>query len=75
MLSAGYRGVIATMWSIMDSDAPLVADEVYSQLFRYSEPDPTRAAHALHNAVKKLAKDSNRTKSFLEWVPFIHIGI
>jgi CHAT domain-containing protein len=75
MLSAGYRGVIATMWSIMDSDAPLVADEVYAQLFKYSEPDPTQAAHALHNAVKKLIKDSNGTKSFLEWVPFIHIGI
>ena len=75
MLSVGYRGVIATMWSIMDSDAPLVADEVYAQLFKYSEPDPTKAAHALHNAIKKLIKDSNGTKSFLEWVPFIHIGI
>jgi CHAT domain-containing protein len=75
MLSVGYQGVIATMWSIMDSDAPPVADEVYGQLFKYSEPDPTQAAHALHHAVKKLIKDSNGTKSFLEWVPFIHIGI
>jgi CHAT domain-containing protein len=75
MLSAGYQGVIATMWSIMDSDAPLVADEVYAQLFKYSEPVPTQAAHALDNAIKKLIKDSNGTKSFLEWVPFIHIGI
>ena len=75
MLSAGYQGVIATMWSIKDSDAPLVADEVYAQLFKYSEPDPTQAAHALHNAVKKLINDSNGTKSFLDWVPFIHIGI
>jgi CHAT domain-containing protein len=75
MLSAGYKGVIATMWSIVDSDAPLVADEVYAQLFKDSEPDTTQAARALHNAVKKLVKDSNGTKSFLEWVPFIHIGI
>jgi CHAT domain-containing protein len=75
MLSVGYQGVIATMWPIMDSDAPLVADEVYVQLFKYSEPDPTQAANALHNAVKKLIKDSKGTKSFLEWVPFIHIGI
>ena len=75
MMSAGYRGVIATMWLITDSDAPLVADEVYGQLFKFSEPDPTKAAHALDNAVKKLIKDSNGTKSFLEWVPFIHIGI
>ena len=52
------------MWSIMDSDAPLVADEVYAQLFKYSEPDPTQAAHALHHAVKKLIEDSIGTKSF-----------
>ena len=75
MLSVGYQGVIAMMWLIMGSDAPLVADEIYTQLFKYSEPDPTQAAHALHNAIKKLIKDSNGMKSFLEWVPFIHIGI
>jgi CHAT domain-containing protein len=75
MLSAGYRGVIATMWSIQDSDAPQVADQVYAQLFRDSTPDPTQAARALHKAIKKLIDDSNGMKSFLEWVPFIHIGI
>jgi CHAT domain-containing protein len=75
MLSAGYRGVIATMWSIRDSDAPVVADEVYAELFRDSDPDPTQAARALDKAVKKLIKDSGGTKSCLEWVPFIHIGI
>jgi CHAT domain-containing protein len=75
MLSVGYRGVIATMWSIMDSDAPLVADQIYAQLFEDSEPDPTQAARALNKAVKMLMKDSNGTKSFLEWMPFIHIGI
>jgi CHAT domain-containing protein len=75
MLSAGYQGVIATMWSIMDSDAPLIADEVYAYIFKDSEPDPSQAARALHSAVKKLVEDSNGRKSFLEWVPFIHIGI
>jgi CHAT domain-containing protein len=75
MLSVGYQGVIVTMWSIMDSDAPVVADEVYAQLFKDLEPAPTQAAHALHNAVKKLIESSNGTKSFLEWVPFIHIGV
>ena len=77
MLTTGYRGVVATMWSIMDSDAPQVADEVYARLFEDcgSEPDPTQAAHALHHAVQKLLKNSKGKKSFLEWVPFIHIGI
>jgi CHAT domain-containing protein len=75
MLSAGYRGVIATMWSIKDGIAPLVADEVYAQLFKESDPDPTQAAHALHNTIKKLIEDFKGMKSFSEWVPFIHIGI
>lgn len=30
MLMAGYQSVIATLWSIRDVDAPLIADEVYS---------------------------------------------
>ncbi|EUC57645.1 aromatic di-alanine and TPR containing protein, putative [Rhizoctonia solani AG-3 Rhs1AP] len=32
MLMAGYTSVIATMWSVHDGDAPLVADKVYARL-------------------------------------------
>ncbi|KAG8703763.1 hypothetical protein FRC11_010453, partial [Ceratobasidium sp. 423] len=32
MFTAGYTGVIATMWSVKDADAPFVADKVYAQL-------------------------------------------
>jgi CHAT domain-containing protein len=73
MLLAGYRGVIATTWSIKDDDAPFVADEVYAYLFKGQRPDPKRAAHALHHAVHKLRKDKG--VPFLSWVPFIHVGI
>jgi CHAT domain-containing protein len=75
MLSAGYQGVIATMWSIKDRDAPLIADEVYAELFKDSIPDARQAASALHKAVKKLVEGSNGSKSFLAWVPFIHMGV
>ncbi|KAJ6549547.1 CHAT domain-containing protein [Mycena vulgaris] len=75
MLLAGYRGVIATMWSIMDNDAPHVAADVYEHLFKTSPPDPTRAAEALHLAVKNLCQGSSGTKSFFNWVPFIHVGV
>ncbi|KAJ7136960.1 CHAT domain-containing protein [Mycena epipterygia] len=54
MLLAGYRGVIGTMWSIMDNDAPQVVGDVYAHLLEASPPDPTRAAEALHLAVRKL---------------------
>ncbi|KAJ7208178.1 CHAT domain-containing protein [Mycena pura] len=75
MLLAGYRGVIGTMWSIMDNDAPHVAGDVYAHLLKTSPPDPTRAAEALHLAVRKLREQSGGKKSFLHWVPFIHFGV
>ncbi|KAJ7639988.1 CHAT domain-containing protein [Mycena polygramma] len=75
MLLAGYRGVIATMWTITDNDAPQVARDVYEHLFRISPPDHTRAAEALHLAIQKLRQGSGSTKSFFHWVPFIHIGV
>jgi CHAT domain-containing protein len=73
MLLAGYRGVIATTWSIKDNDAPFVADEVYAYLFKDQRPDRRRAAHALHHAVQKLRKEKG--VPFLSWVPFIRVGI
>ncbi|KAJ6624591.1 CHAT domain-containing protein [Mycena sp. CBHHK59/15] len=73
MLLAGYRGVIGTMWSIMDNDAPQVANNVYEHLFKTSPLDPMRAAEALHLAVRKLREQSRGTKSFSHWVQFIHV--
>lgn len=73
MLLAGYRGVIATMWSIGDYDALQVADMFYAHLFQSGQPDVTQAAHLLHVAVEKLCCKNPR--SFLSWVPFIHMGV
>ncbi|KAJ7493910.1 CHAT domain-containing protein [Mycena latifolia] len=75
MLLAGYRGVIATMWSIADNDAPQVAADVYEHLFQTSPPDSNRAAEALHLAIMKLREGSGKKKSFFHWVPFIHVGV
>ncbi|KAJ7267932.1 TPR-like protein [Mycena rebaudengoi] len=75
MLLAGYRGVIGTMWSIDDNDAPQVASDVYAHLLEASPPDPTRAAQALHLAVQRLREQPGPKKSFLHWVPFIHFGV
>jgi CHAT domain-containing protein len=81
MQAAGYRSVVATMWSIGDQDAPLIAKEVYDRLTDCPLPDSTRAAHALHHAVKALRdklEKSGRTSEmarFISWVPFIHVGM
>jgi tetratricopeptide (TPR) repeat protein len=73
MLFAGYGGVVGTMWSISDKLAPDVARDVYQQLFRNgTRPDHREAARALHGAVGRL-RDSNA--SFVEWLPFIHVGL
>jgi CHAT domain-containing protein len=77
MLAAGYSSVIATMWSIRDEDAPLVAREVYSRLFgkymRDGVPDPRKAAYALHESMAVLREEIGEEK-FDSWVPFIHMG-
>jgi CHAT domain-containing protein len=77
LLAAGYRSVIATMWSIKDDDAPLIAREVYPRLICGPLPDSSQAAHALHHAVKRLRDELEKSgePSFLSWVPFIHVGI
>ncbi|KAJ7875091.1 CHAT domain-containing protein [Mycena leptocephala] len=75
MLLAGYRSVVATMWSIMDNDAPEVASDLYDHLFKISPPDPTRAAEALHLAVLNLRQKTGNKRSFFHWVPFIHVGV
>jgi CHAT domain-containing protein len=73
MLSAGYRGVLATMWSIRDEHAPAVANDVYGYLFKDKEPNSTEAAEALYHAVKSL--QGKPGISCLDWVPFIHMGL
>jgi CHAT domain-containing protein len=74
MLLAGYRGVIATMWSIQDEIAPEVADSFYAHIMKEGQqPDSTKAAEALHISLKKLRKRSD--VPLIAWVPFVHLGV
>ncbi|KAG8738820.1 hypothetical protein FRC11_001119, partial [Ceratobasidium sp. 423] len=73
MLMAGYPSVIATMWSIKDSDAPFVADKVYGRLMKDGKIGTGEAGEALHYAVAAL-RDNVGEKEFARWVPYIHIG-
>ena len=74
MLIAGYGSVVATMWSIADSDGPIVAKEFYEHLMSEGGGDGTKSAYALHHAVKRLRQEVGET-NFTRWVPFIHLGI
>ncbi|CAE6526124.1 unnamed protein product, partial [Rhizoctonia solani] len=73
VLMAGYPSVIATMWSVVDDDAPLVADKVYAQLMKNGKVGNGEAGGALHYAVAELRKKVGM-KEFGRWVPYIHIG-
>src|ERR1700733_7242633 len=74
MMMAGYRGVVGTMWSIRDDDAPIIAEKFYTYLIGEAGGDSTKAAYALHNAVGHLRKVRGENK-FASWVPFIHLGV
>lgn len=74
MIAAGYPTVIATMWSIKDQYAPLIAELVYIQLLRDGVPSTKGAAGALHAAVAQLRQDVGE-ENIEDWAPFVHIGI
>lgn len=84
MLAAGYRGVVATMWSIPDEYAPAIAEAFYESLFeeqsRTHDPnsiEETRAAQALVKSVRKLHNrlGYDKPNAFLAWVPYLHFGL
>ncbi|KAG9078681.1 hypothetical protein FRC06_008244, partial [Ceratobasidium sp. 370] len=74
MLVAGYRAVIATMWSIHDSDAPVIAEKLYGSLLKDGVPDGSRAARGLHDAVEYL-RNKVGEKEYTRWVPYVHFGM
>jgi tetratricopeptide (TPR) repeat protein len=74
MLIAGFRSVVATMWTISDGTGPRLAEKVYGHLLRNESDafDSTEAAFALNEGVQILRKAKYPTS---DWVPFIHIGV
>ncbi|KAH7320334.1 CHAT domain-containing protein [Rhizoctonia solani] len=74
MIMAGYPSVIATMWSVQDSDAPMIVEKVYSRLLKDQVGSDRDVARALHDAVGELRNHVGRT-DFARWVPFIYIGM
>jgi CHAT domain-containing protein len=75
MLNVGYKSVVGTMWSIGDSDAPVVSDAFYARIREDCEKGlPLKSAYALHEATKILREKVGIT-SFVQWVPFVHFGI
>ncbi len=73
MLMAGYRRVIATMWAVNDSDAPIIAEMVYKYMLSDGRADSGKSCLALHHATALMQQERGE-KNFMSWVPFIHYG-
>ncbi|SJK99807.1 uncharacterized protein ARMOST_03118 [Armillaria ostoyae] len=73
MLMAGYRRVIATMWAVNDSDAPIIAEMVYKHMLSDGKADSGKSCLALHHATASMRQKVGE-KNFMSWVPFIHFG-
>ncbi|MEI7031869.1 CHAT domain-containing protein [Streptomyces pratensis] len=69
---AGFRHVVAALWSINDQVAPQVAATFYRHLAGPDGPTSADTARALHRAVAEL-RAQHPTDPTL-WVPFVHDG-
>ena len=78
MLAAGYRGVVATMWSISDRHGPQVAEDFYARLISQRLPvsglSTDDAARALHYSTQKLRRELGDDLA-LDWIPYVHFGL
>ena len=83
MLAAGYRGVVATMWTINDERAVEIAKDFYNNLLSYGPESgkleglmSARAAYALHYASERMRERLGDSEDALHaWVPYVHFGI
>lgn len=69
---AGYRRVVATLWSASDFAVAEVTRMVYDDLVTSGRLSPAKSAEALHSAVRRLRNSDRNRPSW--WSPFIHIG-
>lgn len=68
----GYRQVVGTLWSVYDQTAADLAEAVYTDLTSTATFDPSRAAHTLHTAIRRLRNTTRVAPS--AWTPFTHTG-
>jgi CHAT domain-containing protein len=69
---AGYRHIVATSWSVYDTTAADLAEEMYGRLIENGLLHPARTAPALHHAIRLLRLQYPDHPSV--WMPFTHLG-
>lgn len=84
MQLAGYPSVVGTLWQVLDKTAAVVAERVYSWLFRAPGClQIQNAAEALHHAIR-VVREETRGMGGSErkvpsdpffWAPYVHVGV
>jgi tetratricopeptide (TPR) repeat protein len=69
---AGYRHVVATLWSIYDQTSPAVTEAFYRLVTAGGMLDSAKAARALHEAVRLLRSEYPADPTF--WASYLHVG-
>lgn len=69
---AGYRQVIATLWTITDRTAAEVTETMYTGLLGPSGLRLDDTAHLLHRTVRALRDSAPRSPAI--WAPYVHFG-
>ncbi|MBB5874580.1 tetratricopeptide (TPR) repeat protein [Allocatelliglobosispora scoriae] len=69
---AGWRQVVATLWTVWDAVAARVTERLYSAIVVDGELVADRSAGALREAMLMVRDEAPDRPS--RWVPFIHIG-
>lgn len=75
---AGFPVVIGTLWKVLDRYAPIVAYDVYTGMLDQGLLDVSRAAQALHFAIRglKLLSEKPRGKANpIVWASYIHVSV
>jgi tetratricopeptide (TPR) repeat protein len=72
LLYTGWRHVVGTLWTVIDSTTAELTADVYAELTRQGHLQTDEAAVALHRAVHKIRDAEPRHPSL--WVPFVHSG-
>jgi len=69
---AGYRHIVATSWSVYDTSAARVTEEMYGRLIENGLLYAARTASVLHRAIRLLRRQYLDHPSV--WMPFTHLG-
>ncbi|EIN05254.1 hypothetical protein PUNSTDRAFT_74990, partial [Punctularia strigosozonata HHB-11173 SS5] len=74
MFFAGFKSIVATLWSMADADGPEIARSIYQNIFSSESDhiDPDDIAYALDEAITKLRIAQPEP---FRWEPYVHIGI